>query len=138
MNYNLGTGCTQFYWNVAASRTFQYAEIEYIFLKGQNLYFAGRGKISLPRLFFFLLFRAAPVAYGIPLFRVKSELQPAAYSLHHSHNSTGSKWHLWPMPQLAAALDSLSTEQASLRILCWVLNPLSHNRNSFTWFLIQI
>ena len=82
MNYNLGTGCTQFYWNVAASRTFQYAEIEYIFLKGQNLYFAGRGKISLPRLFFFffLWLHLWHMEFPCSGLNQSCSLQPTAYT----------------------------------------------------------
>ena len=39
------------------------------------------------------------------------QIRVAAASLHHSHCNTGSKPHLWPMPQLAAMPDPRPTEQ---------------------------
>ena len=50
----------------------------------------------------FLLFRAAPVAYGSS----QVELDGAtAASLCNSYSNTGSKWHLQPTPQVTATLD---------------------------------
>ena len=91
--------------------------------------------------FFFFLFRAAPMAYESSWARGWI----GAGSLCHSHSHTRSKLHLQPMLQLAygnAASFSHwmrpGIEPASLWILCQILNPLSHNRNSsFSLFTLQ-
>ena len=53
--------------------------------------------------FFFLLFRAAPEAYGGS--QARGLLGAVAAGLHHSHSNAGSEPHLGPTPQLTATLD---------------------------------
>ena len=53
--------------------------------------------------FFFLLFRAAPAAYGGS--QARGLMGVAAASLHHSHSNAGSEPHLEPTPQLTAVSD---------------------------------
>ena len=53
--------------------------------------------------FFFWLFRATPVAYGIC--QAKGGIEAAAASQHHSHSSVGSEPRLQPTPQLVAMPD---------------------------------
>ena len=53
--------------------------------------------------FFFLLFRATPVANGG--FQARGQIRAIAAGLHHTHNNTGSKRHLQPIPQLTATPD---------------------------------
>ena len=53
--------------------------------------------------FFFLLFRAAPTAYGSS--QARGRIRATAAGLCHSHNNAGSKPCLWPTPQLTAMLD---------------------------------
>ena len=50
----------------------------------------------------FCLFRAAPAAYGGS--QARSQIGATAAGLHHSHSNVGSKLHLQPTPELAAAL----------------------------------
>ena len=50
--------------------------------------------------FFFLLFRAAPVAHGNS--QARDRIGAAAPSLHHSHGNVGSEPCLQPAPQLMA------------------------------------
>ena len=52
--------------------------------------------------FFFLLFRAGPVAYGSSWAR--GQTGAAAVGLHHSHSKAGSKLCPQPTPQLMATL----------------------------------
>ena len=52
---------------------------------------------------YFLLFRAAPVAYGSS--QAMGWIGAAAASLCHSHSTAGSELSLWPTPQLMAAPD---------------------------------
>ena len=53
--------------------------------------------------FFFLLFRAAPEAYGSS--QARGRIGAAAAGLHHSHSNTRSEPHLWLTPQLTAMRD---------------------------------
>ena len=59
--------------------------------------------------FFFLLFGAAPAAYGGSQTRVR--IRATAAGLPYSHNKAGSKPHMWPAPQLMAMPDPLPTAQ---------------------------
>ena len=52
--------------------------------------------------FFFLLFRAAPMAYGG--FHARGKIGAVAAGLCHSHSNTESEPHLQPTPQLTAML----------------------------------
>ena len=54
-------------------------------------------------LFYFCLFRAAPVSYGGS--QAGGPIRAVAAGLHHSHSNEGSKPHLQPTPQLTAMLD---------------------------------
>ena len=57
---------------------------------------------ALPAVSFsFLLFRAAPVAYGAS--QARRRIRVTAASRHHSHSNAGSELHLRPTPQLMAA-----------------------------------
>ena len=56
--------------------------------------------LSLP---LFLLFRAAPLAYGSS--QARGHIGAVATGLHHSHSDTRSEPHLQPTPQLMATLD---------------------------------
>ena len=47
--------------------------------------------------FFFLVFRAAPATYGNS--QARCWIRATVASLCHSHNNSGSKWHLQPIPQ---------------------------------------
>ena len=58
--------------------------------------------------FVFLLFRAAPTAYGRS--QARGQIGATAVSLCHSHGNAGSEPHLWP-PQLMAMPDRWPTEQ---------------------------
>ena len=55
----------------------------------------------------FVFFRAAPATYGGS--QARGQIGAAAAGLRHSH--AGSKPHLPPTPQLAAALDPQPTER---------------------------
>ena len=57
----------------------------------------------MPKLYLFLLFRAAPAAYGGSQTRV--QIRSVAAGLRHSHSNTGSESLLQPTPQLMATLD---------------------------------
>jgi len=46
---------------------------------------------------------SAPETFGSS--QASGGIGPAAASLHHSHNNTGSEPHLRPTPQLTATLD---------------------------------
>ena len=52
---------------------------------------------------FFLLFRAASMAYGGS--QASSQIGAAAAGLHHSHSNSGSKPCLQPTPQLTEIPD---------------------------------
>ena len=60
-------------------------------------------------LFIYLLFRAAPVAYGSS--QVRDEIGAAADGLSHSHSSLGPEPHLRPTPPLTATSVPLPAEQ---------------------------
>ena len=55
------------------------------------------------KLFFFLLFRAAPAAHGCS--QARGRIGATAASLHHSHSHTGSEPYLQSPPALTATLD---------------------------------
>ena len=83
--------------------------------------------------FFFFLIRAAPMAYASS--QAWSQIRSAAAGLHHSLSKAGSELHLQPTPSSweCRILNPLSEARDQTRILkdiSWVLNPLSHNRNS--------
>ena len=52
---------------------------------------------------YFLLFRAAPVAYGGS--QARGPIGAVATGLHHSHSNVGSEPRLRPTPQLTATPD---------------------------------
>ena len=58
--------------------------------------------------FSFLLFRAAPVAYGSS--QARGQIGAAAADLHLSHSNVESEPNLPPTPQLTAMLDPQPTE----------------------------
>ena len=60
-------------------------------------------------LFYFLLFRATPVAYGGS--QARGQIRAVATGLYHSHINVGSETCLQPTPQLTATLDPLPTDQ---------------------------
>ena len=83
--------------------------------------------------FIFLLFRAAPMAYGSSQARV--ELGATAAGLHHSHSSEGSEPHLQPTPQLSSTPDPWPTERGqglNTHPHGYQLDlfPLQHSRNA--------
>ena len=53
--------------------------------------------------FFFLLFRAAPVAYGGS--QARGWIWTMAAGVHDSHSNTGSEQCVWPTPQLMTMPD---------------------------------
>ena len=53
--------------------------------------------------FFFLLFRAAPTAYGGS--QARGPIEAVAAGLRHSHSNAGSKPYLQPTPQVKATPD---------------------------------
>ena len=57
---------------------------------------------------FCFAFLAALLAYGNS--QARGWNRATAASLCHSHSNTGSELHLWPIPQLMAALDPEPTE----------------------------
>ena len=75
------------------------------FLRPVVLCLAKFGNFSVIYLhtFSFLLFRAAPVAYGDS--QARGQIGAVAAGLHHSHSNTRPKPHLRPTPQLTATLD---------------------------------
>ena len=56
--------------------------------------------------FFFILFRAAPIAYGSS--QARGQMGAAAASLCYSHSDTRSKWQLWPSLQVYSKARSLT------------------------------
>ena len=54
-------------------------------------------------LFYFILFLVYPMAYGSS--QARGRIGAAAASLHHSHNTVGSEWHLGPTSQLMTMPD---------------------------------
>ena len=66
--------------------------------------FLGNITVSLNSFFFFfLLFRATPVAYGSS--QASGQTGAIAAGLHHSHSNVGYKPHLRPTLQVMATLD---------------------------------
>ena len=55
-------------------------------------------------IYYFLLFRAAPIA-ALRDSQARSLTGATAASLHHSHSNTRSEPRLQPIPQLTATLD---------------------------------
>ena len=84
--------------------------------------------------FFSLLFRAVPVAYGSS--KAMGWITAAGGSLCHSHSNIRFELHLQPIPEQLGQgqiLNPLIKARNLTHILMytsWVLNPLSHNRNS--------
>ena len=60
-------------------------------------------------MYLFLLFRAAPAAYGGS--QVRGQIGATAASLYHNHSNMGSEPHLRPTLQLMATLDTSPTER---------------------------
>ena len=58
--------------------------------------------------FYFLLFRAAPVAYGSS--QARGRIGATAAGPHHSHSNAGSQPPLQTTPRLTAMLDHSPTE----------------------------
>ena len=54
-------------------------------------------------LYIYLLFRAAPTAYGGC--QARGQIGATGAGLHHSHSNVGSEPHLQPTPQLMAEQD---------------------------------
>ena len=88
----------------------------------ENRVLSRRAEMIFPYFFFFLIFRAAPTAYGCS--QARRLIRSVATSLCHSHSNKGSKPHLWPIPQLTAMLDPQPTEQG------WRLNLQPHGCSS--------
>ena len=86
------------------------------------------------------LFRATPAAYGT--YQGRGRMGTAAAGLCHSHSNTRSKLHLGLTPQWQCQiLNPLSEARDQICILMdtsWVLNLLSHNRNSVGYLLLCI
>ena len=83
---------------------------------------------------FYLLFKAALLAYGSS--QARGQIGAIAASLHHSHSNAWSK----PCPRCRHSSRqcrisnplSKARDQSILMDPSWVLNPLSHDRNSPT------
>ena len=65
--------------------------------------FTGSNSNLLCFVLFFLLFRAAPVAYGGS--QARGSIGATVASIRHSHSNIRSKPHLWRTPQLTAMPD---------------------------------
>ena len=89
----------------------------------------------------FLLFRAAPAAYGGS--QARDPIRAAAAGLHHSHSHARSQPHLWPTCSLwqCRILNPLSEARDRTFILMdtsRVLNLLNHSGNSlFIYFFFH-
>ena len=87
--------------------------------------------------FLILLFRATPTAYGGP--QARDPIRAAAAGPRHSHsNNAGSEPHLTTPHSNTRCLTHWlrpGIEPTSSGKLLWVLNPLSHNGNSYFAFL---
>ena len=86
----------------------------------------------------FFLFRVTPAAYRSSLAR--GGIRATAASLHHSHSNARSELHLQPMLQLTATpifnpMGKTRDQTLILMDTSWILNPRSHNGNSFLCFL---
>ena len=90
-------------------------------------------------IFFFFIFMAAPAAYGSS--QARGRIGAAGANLCHSHNSTRSELHLQPMllscSNAGSATHSVrpGIKPPFSQTLCWVLNPLSLNRNSLIIYI---
>ena len=62
-----------------------------------------RSALDVLFLLSFLLYRAAPAAYGGS--QARGWTGATAAGLHHSHSNVGSELNLWPTPQLTAKPD---------------------------------
>ena len=62
-----------------------------------------KGGVLFVFVFVFLLFRAAPMAYGVS--QARGQIGAIATSLHHSHSNIRSGPYLPPIPQLTATPD---------------------------------
>ena len=86
-------------------------------------------------LFVCLPFKAESVAYGSSQARGHIRAIAAAVGRRDSHSNTGSEHHLqlpcslWPC-QILNLLSEARDRTCILMDTSWVLNPLSHNRNS--------
>ena len=56
-----------------------------------------------PILFFFWIFKAAPLAYGGS--QARGRIRATAAGLHHNHSNRGSELRLRPTPELMAMPD---------------------------------
>ena len=89
---------------------------------------------------FFL--RAASMAYAS--FQGWGQIRATAAGLRHSHSNTGFETHLQPTPKQCQIVNPLSEARDQICILMdtsWVLNPLSHKRNTpspFTTWLAHM
>ena len=79
--------------------------------------------------FFFFLFRAAPAAYGSS--PARGHIGAVAASLSHSRGNASLQQH-WILNSLSKARDGI--KPIFSETLCQVLNPLSHNGNSWYFF----
>ena len=68
-----------------------------------------KGRDTLSTFFYFLLFRAAPAAYGSS--KARGPIGAAAAGLRHSHSNAQSEQNLQPTLLLVATLDPQPTEQ---------------------------
>ena len=73
---------------------------------------------------------AAPVAYGSS--QARGRIGAEAAGLHQSHSNTGSKTtYASACSNAGSSTHKSGFEHKTLWILCWILNPLSHNGNAF-------
>ena len=80
--------------------------LKYVFICFRGM---GVGSLkSLSLFFFFLLLRAAPVAYGSS--QARDRIRTLTASLCQSHNNPSAKIHLPPTPQIMATPDPQPTE----------------------------
>ena len=91
--------------------------------------------------FFFLLFRAAPIAYGGS--QARGRIRTMAAGLCHSHRNAGSKIHLWPTLQLRATLDlwPLSKARGWIHILMdtsWIHFPCTMTGSPYIFWNIVL
>ena len=98
-----------------------------------------RFMVGLSLLLLFFLFRAAPAAYGS--FQVRSQIEASAATLHPSHTPPYTPPQMDPrcicdlycnswQHQIFNPLSDARDRTLVLMDSSWILNPLSHNRNS--------